>query len=129
MPAFIAGAVLGWGLFAAPPAAEPAAPALEVRRSTVCTAISDRRPLWSGHEFKASVQTVYYWLDVRAGNLPASIRVLWFYEGKQASEIVLGVRHSKSRIWCHKRIRPGRWRVEARSPAGELLSFAEFRIS
>ncbi|MBI5244381.1 MAG: DUF2914 domain-containing protein [Elusimicrobia bacterium] len=103
---------------------------ITVSRSAVCTGIQDREPSGAQEtgEIKAEVGSVYFWTEIQAKDVPATVKHVWTLNGKQAAEVELSVKYPRMRTWSSKKIVAGAWKVEVVAASGEVLKAAEFKV-
>lgn len=129
--ALAAGAARSWAQGRAAEEGARERPALSVARGALCTAISDREPVDSREspaEFDAELERIYFWNAVLVSTPPASIKHVWYREGKRVAEVPLTIRQARARTWSVKRISAGDWKVEAVADDGAVLHAVEFRV-
>ena len=117
-------------------AAQPAEPkpakagkaAVKVEKIVVAAGVKDREAFGVADVFGPEFDAVYCWTRIRVSWPPAKVRFVWSRDGKQAAAQSHEIK-SSGRWWAMKQVRPGDWKVEVRSEAGELLSEVGFRVN
>jgi hypothetical protein len=115
----------------AAPAAPAPMPALSVARDAVAANVMDREPQDPAEVFAPTIQTVYYFTEVRGAEAPTTITHRWSYQDQVMAEVRLEVGSSPWRTWSSKTILPewtGTWKVEAVTEAGQVLASKNFTI-
>jgi len=84
--------------------------------------------------FPAGAERVYAWFAVTSPErYRQGVRFEWYHEGERIGRpfetSVTGGRKAGFRTWgTLSRVWPGRWRVELRTDAGQLISAQAFRV-
>ena len=115
-------------------AASPARAAdVRILRSAVCTAVVNHEPSGAltgpAFEYPSDVDRVLFWFEAAAENIPQTVKVSWLFEGREEMTGDLHIRSAYARTWSNKKVRPGRWRVEARDASGAVLAVVDFKIA
>lgn len=115
-----------------PPAAvEPPPGDLTVLQHGVGTAVVNRRLVGESDRFTTGTE-VWFWTRVQGGAPGRTIRHVWLHEGRVIESVSLALGGPHWRTQSSKRLRPGsagRWVVEARDEAGNMLARSEFRCA
>lgn len=117
--------------WAALPPTAGAAPALTVADIAVCRGVADRTPVEKGEIFPADVGALYCFTRIAGAGAGTEVTHEWFYQNRRLSQVSLPVRSADWRTFSKKTITPGQtgqWRVEIRSPGGDLLTQVYFLI-
>jgi hypothetical protein len=104
---------------------------LKIENMVFCTAVQDRQPVGADTAFADTVGTVYCFTRIVGGSDTSSVDHVWYFSDKEMTSVTLPVRSSSWRTWSAKRIgkgETGTWRVDVKSPSGEVLKSAEFVI-
>lgn len=101
---------------------------IDVETVAFATAISSRHPVGQATWFDGSVERVYCWNRILARRPPVRIRHIWYFNGKNVGEFVLPIHHRRARVWTHKAVQPGHWRVDITDEAGNPLTVATFPV-
>jgi HEAT repeat protein len=113
----------------APEEREANARTLQVHAARVAKGIRREQPDHAGRVFPASVKNVFFWNEVSVTNVPASLRHVWFLDGKPVYDTTLLVVSPTARVWSSRRIRPGKWRVDVRKPGlNEPIASLSFTV-
>ena len=102
---------------------------IRIMRDILATAVENRQPVEANGGISADVAQLFYFTDVQGG--PGTIQHVWIWQGRTMATVSLEIKSARFRTWSSKRIQPewtGKWRVEARSSDGAVLSFKEFEI-
>ena len=102
---------------------------IRIMRDILATAVENRQPVEANGDISADVGQLFYFTDVQGG--PGTIQHVWIWQGRTMATVSLEIKSARFRTWSSKRIQPewtGKWRVEARSSDGAVLSFKEFEI-
>jgi len=102
---------------------------IRIMRDVLATGIENRQPVEANGGITADVGQLFYFTDVQGG--PGTIQHVWIWQGRTMATVSLEIKSARFRTWSSKRIQPewtGKWRVEARSSDGAVLSFKEFEI-
>jgi hypothetical protein len=102
--------------------------AIRVEKIAAATSVSALDPVGESSEFNSSVGTVYCWTKVRSQSVPATIKHVWYFEGKKVFEYSLSLKFNSTRTWSCKSVRPGDWKVDVTDDAGALLSSISFAV-
>ncbi|MBI5202968.1 MAG: DUF2914 domain-containing protein [Elusimicrobia bacterium] len=106
-------------------------PPVEITQGHLCTSIVDKQaadPKASGYEYAAGTDRVYFWNFANVAHPPATVKHVWWRDGKKLSEIRLELKHARNRTWTFKKVYRGAWKVETVSPEGIVLAVAEFKV-
>lgn len=104
---------------------------LKVEQMVFCSAVQDRQPVGADTAFADTVGSVYCFTRITGGSDTSSVDHVWYYNGKEMTAVTLPVKASSWRTWSSKKIGPeykGTWRVDVKSPSGEVLKSAEFVV-
>ncbi len=104
---------------------------LKVENMVFCTAVQDRQPVGADTAFADTVGAVYCFTRIVGGSDTSSVDHVWYFNGKEMASVTLAVRSSAWRTWSIKKIgrgETGTWRVDVKTPTGEVLKSAEFVI-
>lgn len=102
---------------------------IRIMRDILATAVENRQPVEANGDISGDVGQLFYFTDVQGG--PGTIQHVWIWQGRTMATVSLEIKSARFRTWSSKRIQPewtGKWRVEARSSDGAVLSFKEFEI-
>lgn len=102
---------------------------IRIMRDVLATGIENRQPVEANGQIAADVGQLFYFTDVQGG--PGTIQHVWIWQGRTMATVSLEIKSARFRTWSSKRIQQewtGKWRVEARSSDGTVLSFKEFEI-
>ncbi len=102
-----------------------------VIRDVLATAVTDREPIKAPTPVPADVGRLYYFTEVVEVGPPIIILHIWYWRDRYISTVLLEVSGPRFRTWSYKTIPPtwtGRWRVEARTPDGTVLSSKTFVV-
>ena len=102
--------------------------AVKVEKIVVAAGVKDREAFGVADVFGPEFDTVYCWTRISVPRPPAKVRFVWSRDGKQAAEQSHEIK-SSGRWWAMKQVRPGDWKVEVRSEAGESLAEIGFRVN
>ena len=114
---------------AAAPEAAKAAPAIKVEKIVVAAGVENREPVGEAATFDKSAGKVFTWTRISAEATPATIKHVYYHEGKMVREIELKVSSSPYRVWSWKNVTPGSWKVEVTDEAGAVLASSEFTVT
>lgn len=92
--------------------------------------MENRTPQGAADTFPASVGELYCFSEVRHGQ--GGIVHVWFHGDKEMARVSLTAKGPRYRTWSKKRIPPswtGSWRVEVRTPEGQVLQEKSFTIT
>jgi len=104
---------------------------LKVENMVFCTAVQDRQPVGADTAFADTVGSVYCFTRIVGGSDTTSVDHVWYFNDKEMTAVTLPVRSSVWRTWSIKKIgadQKGTWRVDVKSPTGEVLKSAEFVV-
>ena len=112
-------------------AVERAAPAVEVTRAVVATAVEDREPVGESTTFAADVGTLYFYTVFEGSFDEAQVNHVWLYEGEEVARVPLTVRGPRWRTWSSKQIMPewtGNWTVRVIAGDDKILATVDFTV-
>ncbi len=114
---------------AAKSTAVPTAPSGLAASVAVGTAIQDRVLLGQATEFNASIGRIYCWSKITGKGTPATIKHVWYADGKILAEVPLKVERTPWRTWSDTTVRPGTWKVDVvEAGSGAVLASAAFTV-
>jgi hypothetical protein len=129
MRALISG-FLGMALMASPAlSAVISTSALHVEKMAVGTAIDGHTLEGAAETFDATIPQLYCWTRVTTEATPATLKHVWYLDGKQVANISLPIKYASVRTWSSKTPSPGAWKVEAVDAAGTVLSSVSFTVT
>lgn len=107
---------------------------LTVSEMAVTTKVSRGKPIDSVRRISnRSVKALYcFTRTVLDDSAETTIRHLWFRDGQQVKDSVLQVKGKKWRVYSSMPLDQqsvGKWRVEARDSAGEVIKTVEFTVN
>jgi hypothetical protein len=103
----------------------------KVENMVFCSSIQDRQPVGADTAFADTVGSVYCFTRIVGGADTSSVDHVWYFDGKEMTAVTLPVKSSAWRTWSVKKIgreQKGTWRVDVKSPSGEVLKSAEFVV-
>lgn len=102
-----------------------------VVRDVLATEVIDREPAEAVSPIPAEIGRLYYFTEIAQAGQPREILHVWTWQDRNVSEIPLRVQGGRFRTWSYKTIPPtwtGKWRVEARTQDGAVLSAESFVV-
>ncbi len=110
-----------------------AADNLNVVRAVATVDITDKNPEAPVSSFDWSTERVYVWSMVECKRPPASIRHIYYFEGRKVNDIELEVNAPQWRTWSYKTLSDqryiGRWKVDITTGEGKLLKSISFNVN
>jgi hypothetical protein len=113
---------------AKPASVKAAKAAVKVEKIVAAAGVRDREAFGVADVFGPEFDQVYCWTRLSVPKPPAKVWFVWSKDGRQAAAQPHEIRTS-GRWWAMKQVRPGDWKVEVRSEAGESLAEVEFRVN
>lgn len=104
---------------------------LSVAGMVVTTSVQDRAPADTLSTVPADVGRVLLWTRITGASGQTGVEHVWYRGDQEMARVSLDVGGSDWRTWSSKRILPswtGRWRVEVRGPAGDVLETTRFTV-
>lgn len=108
-----------------------AAPSLTAE-AQVCTGIQERMPTGMAETFAPEVGQVYLWCKISGNSGEATIKHVWYHNGKEVATVELAVKSSGWRTWSAKKILPemiGDWSVKIVDAQGNTIKEVAFKIA
>ena len=106
---------------------------LNVIRAVATVDITNKNPEAPVSSFDWSTDRVYIWSMVECKQPPASIRHIYYFEGRKVNDIELEVNSPQWRTWSYKTLSDqryiGRWKVDITTGEGELLQSVSFNVN
>lgn len=104
----------------------------EILKAAVCADVKDRVPRGESDIFPWSMAKIYIWNLIKCGSPHASVRHIYYFKGKEISNVLLNIKSSLWRTWSCKTLLDkrfiGPWRVDITSEDGGLLQRLYFEI-
>ena len=104
----------------------------EVLEAAVCAGVKDRTPSGESHTFPWSTARIYVWNLIKCDSSQSSIRHIYYFKGRQISNILLDIKSSLWRTWSCRTLLDkryiGPWRVDITSADGGLLQRLYFEV-
>ncbi len=97
----------------------------------IARSISKHQAVDAGTNFSKDVGILYCWSLIRAGNIPVTIKHIWYFENKKIVEIPLIVKSKSYRTFSSKEILPewtGQWRVDIVDDNNKVIQTAKFSV-
>jgi hypothetical protein len=104
---------------------------LSVAGMVVTTSVRDRMPADTLSTVPADAGRVVLWTRITGSSGQTAVEHVWYRGDEEMARVSLDVGGSDWRTWSSKRILPswtGRWRVEVRGPAGDVLETTRFTV-
>ena len=106
---------------------------IEVLKAVVCADVKDKKPSGENDSFQWSMDRIYIWNLIKCDRHLSSIRHIYYFKGKQISDIVLDIKSTPWRTWSYKTLLDkrfiGPWRVDITSVDGKLLQRVHFEVT
>ena len=110
------------------PAAAADHPDIEVVQIAFATSISSMMPVNASMSFDDSVRTVYFWNRLHVKRPPARVKHIWYLNDQKTDEFQLDIRYTRTRLWTHKNVKPGLWKVEVADADGNVIMTGAFVV-
>ena len=100
-----------------------------IDKIAVGTAIENRELTGTATSFDSATTRVYCWTHITADQAPVSIKHVWYADDKKEADVPLQIKSESGRTWSSKSVWPAKWKVDATTDAGEVLSSTEFTVT
>jgi hypothetical protein len=114
-----------------PAAALSPPPPFEVAQFVVCANVQNRSPVDVRDVFPGDTKTVFCYLEARAIQEPAEVKMVWYHEEEELASVPLTIGQSpRWRTYSSKEIqgRKGNWKVYLLDSADNSLASVQFVI-